>query len=154
MNGLLLQGEVDDRFSELDALRREVSELRRENTDLQNDLREVRRENSRAVSELRRQLGPLYGALRSLFGELDQFETAPEAGMPTVKIQIWEAWKKKLPGQSAKFIDALLVHGEMSAAQLRVAMQCRLNGVYETASKLTKLGLLNKNGGKYSLKQL
>ena len=51
-------------------------------------------------------------------------------------------------------ISALLDHGSMTAQQLRVAMQCGNQSVYDTATRLNKLGLLAKDGSRYSLKEL
>ena len=135
-----------------------ISSLRQENRRLSDEVLEVRRELREAhaaVAALRTQLHPLYRALQAVFGEMEHVAAGeiPAPNNPRVSA-VWESWKQKLGGMSAKFIDALLLHGEMSVAQLRVAMQCRQQTVYDVSSKLGKLGLLNKNGGKYSLKQL
>ena len=60
----------------------------------------------------------------------------------------------KLGGKQAEFIQALLEHGEMSAIQLKIATRSGQQTVYDTIHKLNKLGLINKNGGKFSLKEL
>ena len=104
---------------------------------------------------LRKELSGLYQALRAIFGEMDAAGVAgTPSSVPPTTSAIWESWKEQLPGAPAKLIDALLIHGEMNAVQLRVAMHCHINTVYETTAKMQKMGLLNKNGGKYSLKEL
>lgn len=157
----LLSGEVnitdhEDPFGDLQA---QNDNLRLEVHRLELELARTKRENARAIGALRQILSPLRGAIAAIFGEMDAIGGTDEVTPEPTKVNsrkgaVWEAWKQKLPGMSAKFIDALLVHGEMSSAQLRVVMQCRLQTVYEAASKLGKLGLLKKNGGKYSLKEL
>lgn len=67
---------------------------------------------------------------------------------------IWEKWKAQLPGKRAEAIQALLDHGELTIPQLRVAIHCGQQTAYDVTSALNKLGLINKNGGKYSLKKL
>jgi hypothetical protein len=113
----------------------------------------------RTVAELRRQLLPLFQALRAVFGEIDtiappESDQSGAAPQSDKKRAVWESWKQKLGGKPAELIDALLDHREMSAVQLRVALKCHIQTVYDTTAKLQKLGLVNKKGGKYSLKEL
>lgn len=110
------------------------------------------------VTELRRQLSPLYQALRMVFGEMDAIpvgEGVPSS-VPNVKRKVWDDWIDKFGRETlnAKLIAALLDHGTMSPAQLRVAMKCGENSVYEAIKRLKKLGLLQGTAGKYSLKEL
>lgn len=152
----LLEGIVDDRDSVIERLQEENRVLR----DSLDTERQKNREIAFAAGHLRQQLQPLHLALRAVFGELDVIPIfdAGRSGAPASvdarALAVWESWQKKLPGLPAKFIGALLEHEQMNPAQLRVAMQCRKNGVYETATKLNKLGLLDKNGSMYSLKEL
>jgi len=156
-NPLMLEGQVmpdpvDDRVARLEE---ENQELKHELLRLQQQVLAAKSEAARSVAKLRQTLKPLYDSMRLLFGEMDAIgggEETPAVG--SREQRVWESWKAKLGGMSAKFIDALLMHGELSVAQLRVAMQCRQQTVYDTASKLGKLGLLTKNGNKYSLKKL
>lgn len=153
---LQLEGNVDRRDEIIEQLRDENASLRHQVASLKSDLGSVRQENSRATAALRRQLSPLYQALQQVFGELDIIGTpdSPSLADPR-KVAVWESWKTKLGGgKPAELIDALLQHGEMNAVQLRVAMHCHINTVYETTGKLLKLGILSKNGGKYSLREL
>lgn len=154
---LLLNGVVDDRDPIISNLEDENARLNQEVLELRAEISRVRTESGRSVANLRRQLTPLYQALRSVFGEMDAIGDAPGAEAPAVNNrvkQVWDAWKQKLPGYPARFIDALLLHGEMSAQQLRVAMQCATDTVYQTATRLNKLGLISKNGSRYKLKEL
>lgn len=141
-----------------DALR----ELRDENRELRDQLREARaeitiakRESARALSALRQQLNPLYRALQAVFGEIEASGISDDGPAPTnARIAaVWENWKSKV-GSSAKLIDALLLHGEMNTSQLSVATGFHRTTIPAHVFKLNKLGLLNKNGGKFSLKQL
>jgi hypothetical protein len=146
-----------------DSRDRIIASLQEENRDLQDQVAAARREleaqrseSSRAVAELRRQLLPLFQALRAVFGEIDAI--APQAANGVYqqndkKTAVWESWMKKLPGKRADFIQALLEHGEMTGAQLRVATHTAAGSVAGIIHELKKLGLINKNGGKYSLKE-
>jgi len=138
------------------ALRDDLSEARRTINALESDLEAVRSANTRAVQALRRQLMPMYRALQALFGELDAVapEGIPEAGNPKVAA-VWQSWITKLPGKRAEIIKALLEHGEMTVAQLRVATHSGTQTIYENVSKLRALGLIVNTGqGRYSLKSL
>lgn len=124
----------------------------------------AKREAEAAIGPLRTQLTPLYRALQVLFGHMEAAgvtasdPVVPTSGRPPTGNQkhaaVWESWKQKLGPTAAKFIDALLLHEEMTVTQLRIACQCGQQTVYDTASKMSKAGLINRNGGKYSLKQL
>jgi septal ring factor EnvC (AmiA/AmiB activator) len=126
---------------------------------LESELDDAKRRNaslSLGMAELRRQLEPLHNALKMLFGELD---AAGVAGYAAADARggsegTWELWKRKLGGKQAAVIQALLEHGEMTAVQLKVATQSGYSTVSEVLSKLIGLGLVTKNGGRYSLKQL
>jgi chromosome segregation ATPase len=108
------------------------------------------------MKNLRHQLAPLHNALRLVFGELDAVgvQADQENRVPGRVASVWESWKQKLGGKQAEFIQALLDHGEMSAVQLKVATHTGTSTVPQVIYKLNQLGLINKNGGKYSLKQL
>ncbi len=144
----------------------ELAELREENKKLARALQDANvrgdraeEDTTRALSALRRQLKPLYSALQAVFGELDAAGVGdapqPEGASAAPRNQaVWEAWKKRLGGKPSQLIDALLLHGEMSSAQIAIAIQCHPNSVPQIVYKLNKAGLLNKNGGRFSLKQL
>ena len=154
----LLEGEVDRRDEIILELRDENRELVRENQNLQAELSSAKVQNSRAISMLRHQLDPLYKALQSVYGVIEasgvEEDDDPKAGTnPRVKA-VWESWKQKLGGKQAEFIQALLEHGSMTAVQLKVATHTGTSTVPQVIYKLNQLGLIDKNGGKYSLKQL
>lgn len=153
----LLSGTVvDDRD-------RRIAYLEMQNAQLSEALR-LERNKVGAIEagarELRRTTLPLYRALQKVHGDLDAMAisddtSAPTAVMPAAKSDAWSQWKQKLPGWPAKIIDALLAHGELSTAQLVVAAQCsRKQTIYDTMSKLGRLGLVRSVGGKYSLTDL
>lgn len=158
---LVLRGQVvDDRDTEIEQLRDDNRRLRRELTIANGEIARAKADSARALGALRKQLAPLYRALQAVFGELDA------AGMDEMPIessgreprvsQVWESWKSKLGGDTApaRVIDALLQHGELNVAQLKVAAKMANQTVYDSIHRLNKLGLINKNGGRYSLKQL
>lgn len=155
----IVDGTVDEtRDAQIAALEQQIRDLHREvrNANAAAQLVKVNAESS--LGELRRQLSPLYRALQQIFGELDAAGVEDSAGSsananPRVAA-VWDAWKQKLPPACGKIIDALLVHGELNSAQLRVACRLGTSTVTDAIYKLNKAGLINKNGGRFSLKQL
>jgi hypothetical protein len=142
--------------------------LRREIAGLEQELREAKSEAEtakqsatdavQAIRALRNQLEPFYKALKMVFGEITRVEAENvlESGQPrsqSASNPKWESWKKKLGGKQAEFIDALLEHGGMTGAQLKVATRCAQGTLYDTIARLNKAQLINKNGGKFSLKE-
>jgi len=165
--GIALVGQLieddDPQAAELDALRRENGRLKREVQDAKTEAARAREDANRALSRLRTQLSPLYRALQSVFGDLDAagVEDRPTAGAPDVPgvstprtSAVWDAWKQRLPPAVGKVIDALLVHGELNQSQIKVAAQLGTSTVSDCIYKLNKAGLINKNGGRVSLKAL
>jgi hypothetical protein len=167
----LLEGDViqvpDAKDTRIAELERENRQLRRDLKDAEEHGRDELEDATRALAALRRQLQPLYRALQGVFGELDAVDLpdagpgdAPQAraaGAGDSRVSaVWESWRQKLGAGSAaaRMITALEEHGELSVAQMKVAGKMASQTVYDAASKLSKLGLINKNGGKYSLKQL
>ncbi len=160
----LIEGHVEEPENEIvRLLERELAEVRRE-------LAEVRAEASRkegqalkAIQELQKVLRPVYRGLQLVFGEIEAVvgevgaePAAPQSG-PTDRVRrLWESWKVKLGAGSAaaRFIDALLEHGELSTAQMKAAGKMGTNTVYRCATKLKGLGLLNDAHGRYSLRSL
>jgi hypothetical protein len=136
-----------------------IQSLEQDNRDLREQLRiaesaisTARNESGRAVSEVKNILSPLYQSLCVLFGVMN--EVSSSAPINDKKRAIWESWKQKLPGKRAEFIQALLDHGEMTSAQLKVATHSGTSTVPQIIHELNKLGLIQKNGGRYSLKEL
>jgi hypothetical protein len=156
---LVLRGEVvDGRDAEIDVLEAEVKRLRRELAIANGEIAKAKADASRALTGLRKQLTPLYRALQSVFGELDAVgvENGPmsfAADNPRVSA-VWNNWKSKLGGGPSKVIDALLLHGDMNTQQLAIACGCDRTTIPGYIHRLNKAGLINKNGGRFSLKQL
>ena len=48
----------------------------------------------------------------------------------------------------------LLLHGELNRTQLRLHLSCATRSITDVVYKLNQAGLINKNGGKISLKEL
>jgi ribosomal protein L29 len=151
----LLEGNIDRRNEIISQLQAENDRLNDELTRLRVELARTQNEGAHAISNLRRILAPLYQGLQQIFGEIDRVSL--EADLPTTDVRksaAWDLWKQKLGGKQAEFIQALLDHGEMTAVQLKITTRCGQQTVYDTIFKLNRLGLINKNGGKISLKQL
>jgi ribosomal protein L29 len=154
----LLEGAVVEDFND-GAVRRledEIHELKRELSAARAETRQAKAEAQRAVAALRKQLAPLYQALRMVFGEIDAVGGSEAVGNePAPRIAaVWQAWKDKIGGQPAQLIDALLLHGELTSGQIAVAIGINPKNVAQVVHKLNKAGLVTKNGGKFSLKQL
>lgn len=156
---LMIEGQVevvDDRDAKIADLELYVVQLQGEVSRAQREAAQARRETAAALAALRRQLSPLYKALQAVFGELDA-AGVDESDAPTQQGQtsaVWESWKARLPGGPAKIIDALLVHREMNTQQLAIATGVHRNSIPAMIYKLNKAGVINKNGGRFSLKTL
>lgn len=110
---------------------------------------------SRAMYSLRESLNPLYLALQAIYGDLDSVGIpAVASGASPQKSAVWESWKQKLPSGEAKAIDALLLHGSLTTAQLRIHIGCATRTALNIASSLKSKGLVTKDNGKLSLKEL
>ena len=159
MTILTIEGQVED--PEVESLRAEVRSLRSELVRVRADATRASQESTRALALLRKQLTPLYRALQAVFGEIDAAgvgegvgeETGNRSENPRVST-VWQSWKSCLGGRKAQVIDALLVHGEMNTTQLAIAIGCNRNTIPNLIFELNKAGLLNKNAGRFSLKQL
>jgi hypothetical protein len=162
----LLEGEVvPDVDPEIERLRARVRGLERETADAKVEAKRAREDADRALSMLRKQLSPLYRALQAVFGELDaagvtddvpaESRAASSPNGPDVRVAaVWASWKSKLGGGAAKAIDALLVHSDLNTQQLAIATGLHRTTVPKVIYELNKAGLINKNGGRFSLKQL
>ena len=161
-------GEVDPRDLVIAKLEREAQALRRQVSDAETRASRAREDADRAMTMLRRALSPLYRSLQAVFGELDNAGVTDDgpASSPTTgsgvavgtadpRVQaVWTAWKEKLPPACGKVIDALLIHGDLNQAQIKVAAKLGTSTVSDAVYKLNKAGLINKNGGRVSLKGL
>ena len=146
-----------------------VAELQRENETLKTQVRDLNSALSEAririssleagTGRLRAALTPLYGALQHVFGDLDdmgvEMPNAPaNSGIDSRQKAIWDSWKQKLDPQAGKAIEALLTHGALNQTQLRIHIGCAKGSVPGIVFRLNKAGLIDKNGGKISLKEL
>jgi chromosome segregation ATPase len=154
----LLDGAVEDpRDAEIRDLAGQVRDLEAQLRDAQREIMQTRRESGNALAALRKQLSPLYRALQAVFGELDAAgvdDTVPLASTNTRTSAVWDAWKQKLSPACGQVIDALLIHGELNVQQICVAARMGKNTVYGVIVMLKKAGVINKQGGRFSLKQL
>lgn len=159
---LLLEGAVFEDRTLILELQQANKDLEQVNKDLRRSLvvangevASAKREASQAVAALRKQLSPLYQALQLVFGEMARVGGEDELTPTSARVSaVWDSWKQKLPGNPAKVIDALLLHGEMNNTQIGIAIGIRRSNVPQLIFKLNQAGLINKNGTKYSLKQL
>lgn len=154
---LLLEGEVveDKTASFIAALRKmddRIRELEAEVSVAKAETAQAKREAASAFVTLRKLLKPWHLTLKQIYGELDAL--GPDELPSASASPKWESWKKKLPGRPAEMIDLLLLHGEMGRNQIMAAMHCGKDTVRVTVSRLNVAGLLNKNGGRISLKEL
>lgn len=143
------------------SLRQEIRSLRQQLKDereqSQDAIREARRQSSdamRAQAKLKQYLQPFHTALQLIFGELehvDANDTPPASPSASNK---WDLWKTKLGGLQADFIQAMQDHGEVTASQLKTICHCGSSTIPQIILRLNKLQLINKNGGRYSLKEL
>lgn len=149
-NDRLLEGEYVDITP--DGPAETIKELRRQLLEMS----VAQKEYGLAIASLRSQLKPLYHALQQIFGDIAAFDDPGSAGTNgDSRIDaVWRAWKEKLPGAPAKIIDALRTHGELSTQQLAIACRIGKTTVTDSVYKLNRAGLINKAGGRFSLKQL
>ena len=153
---------LPDPMKKLRDLEAENRHLREQLSDKEDELRRERLKTAtmeRGVGELRTVLTPLYQGLAHIFGEIEgtgvgEVAASPTTGLDPRKAAVWEDWKRKMPGLPSKFIDALMLHGELTQGQLRLHAKCAAGSVAGVVSQLWKNGLINKNGGKISLKSL
>lgn len=152
---MVVAGHVFDEADELAELREEVQELRAQLRAARAVSAEAKREAAQSVAALRKQLAPLYRALQGVFGEMDAMGVDDAAPAPSSRTSaVWESWKSKMPGRTAQIIDALLLHGPLNSTQIAINIGIHRNNVPPLIHKLNKAGLIDKNGTKYSLKQL
>jgi len=154
--GLSILSAPHDPRQQIESLQRELNARNRELSELQEQLRQEQQKTAsveRGVSQLREILGPLYGGLRMVFGEIDSMGVA-ESGPTTKNSAAWEQWKTRLGGATARAIDALMVHGEMNQTQLRIILGCATRTVTNVVAALNQAKLIDKRDGKIRLKEL
>lgn len=148
----LLEGEVvdDGRDQEVESLKEQIRDLESQLADALAATAREKRNAALAMGNLRRQLSPLYQALRSVFGELDAAGVGDETA-PSTDAR-WESVKKRMPGRPAEFIDLLLVHQPMNVTQFVTLAKCSKQTAYNILSKLGQAGVVTNAGGRYSLR--
>jgi DNA-binding transcriptional ArsR family regulator len=152
----LLEGAIDNRDEIILALQSEKQDLMRENARLSTEIARIRTENMRAIRALRQQLEPLHRALKEVFGEIDAIgsDPGPQPSASPKNAAVWQAWKSRLGATASKVIDALLTHGELNTQQLAIATGLHRTTIPAGIYALNKAGLINKSGGRFSLKQI
>lgn len=159
MSQQLLEGRVElTEAQRIQELKHENVELRHRIERLELELRQAKLTNATAASNLRQLLEPLYHALQMVFGEIDVIipeGSAKTAAAPSERsTAVWEAWKSRLGTTPAKIIDALLTHRDLNTQQLAIATGLHRSTIPTAIYKLNKAGLINKNGGRFSLKEI
>lgn len=144
---------------QIESLQRELYARNRQLAESEEALRQERAKNAsieRGVQRLREVLGPLFDGLKLIHGEMDAMgiEGSSASSVDPRKAAVWEDWKRKLGGQAAKAIDALLLHGALTQSQIRLHVGCATGSTAGIVYQLNKAGIINKNGGKISLKDL
>lgn len=155
--GLSLLNSMPDQQTEIRRLQQELFARNRQLADAEDALRKEKQKTEvieSGVQQLRAVLTPLYKALQHIFGEIEEMGIGNASSVAPKHAAIWEDWKQKMPGNPAKAIDALLLHGAMTQTQLRIHVGCATGSVSDLVYKLNKAGIINKNGGKISLKEL
>lgn len=156
--------------AQVDNRDQEIDRLTRVNRQLDEALRQVRLELAQAnqdktaavnaIRALRRVLDGPYNALRAVYGEIeilgmDEPQSSsqvpqPGSGAPTR----WTALMAKLGGNKAAFIQAIIDFGPSTSTGIMAAMGIkRKQTVYDTAFELTRLGVIEKRGENYALKE-
>jgi hypothetical protein len=142
--------------------------LRREITGLEQELQKAKeeavaaklgaRDAVQAIRALREILEPFHTAIRMIYGEISRVEVG-EVGTESMRSGSlglspkWEMMKQKLGHREAQIIDALQ-HGGMTAKQLTPVLHWDIKTVYAFTKKMKDAGLLENDGGKFSLREL
>lgn len=145
----LLQGEVDTRDQELMTLRRQLAQM-----DEALRLERIKTGTLEAgARELRHILNPLFGALRKIYGEMDDMGLM---NSPAVNGDArWQAIKVRLAPRLQNAIDIFLVQGTMTSSALAAALKTsNSNCSTNVVGPLLRQGLLVRNGRELSLKEL
>lgn len=155
---LVLTGNVDNRDAIIAQLEEDNARLTRELITAKAEAKSALTANARAVAGLRKGLAPIFYPLKALFGEMEALGFDPsmsDISIPNgaAKNDKWELWKKKLGGKQAEFIAAMQEHGEMTVQQFKVSTRSGSSTIPQIIYKLNKLGLIQKNGNRYSLRE-
>lgn len=154
MSSLVLSPKIPDPQQQIRSLQQALYDRNRQLNDVEARLRESEmrcKAVEAGVLELRATLAPLYNALRQVFGEIDEMNIGETSASSS---PVWDSWKQKLGGKSAEAIDVLMMHGTLNAEQLRFHLRVANRTVYNIIGLLNKAGIIHKDGGKISLKDL
>jgi hypothetical protein len=144
MTHAMLVGQVDNRDEQIQMLEDQLRDARSQVLALEAKLEHVRK-----------RMSPLYELYQSLQAVFDKSGVIVPTGTGTDTITKWEFWKKRYPGRVAEVIDLLLIQREMNGSQLCSALKCDPRTLSaKVIYPLNKAGLINKNGGRYSLKEI
>lgn len=122
-----------------------VRQLERELAEKDRQIAHGEAANRQAVLNLRRQLAPLYKALREVFGELDTLAgdtNVPWVEDPVLNTPYWETWKSRVSRSGARIIDVLRVTPHLNNTQIAAAAKMDKGTVSNTLVVLRKLGIL------------
>lgn len=139
-----------------EALQRKVERLQDEIADAKLKIQEERNRSARtlrAQGRLRHELSPLYNALKGVMEELPSDEEAGSPSAPQSNDK-WETQKRLFPGKPSEIIDLLLIRSNMSTKELATANRSDPRTITKAIFILNNAGLIEKNAGRFSLKQL
>lgn len=144
--------------AQIESLQRE---LYQKNLRIQELEQELNKEKTRSyaveisAANLRTILLPLYNAIGGILGHVEAMDITTDGRASTKPAsKAWESWKQKLGGKTAEAIDALLLHGPMTQAQLRIQLGCATRTVTNIVGALKRAALIEKANGKISLKEV
>ena len=162
---------LPDQQRRINELTAALAEAEHRGDQLEVELKAERRKNAateKGVHHLRQLLSPFHQWMGLVFGEFDSMGVGelplgeqpddPTRTMSPRKVAVWESWIEKLGGKDSfagKMISALLQHGALTSKQIAIHIGTkRMATVYEATVKVNKAGILDKNGDRFSLKDL
>ena len=108
----------------------------------------------RAQARLKQQLSPLYQAIRGIMEDLPEEDVNVSVDSSMQPRDKWEIQKRLFPGKPSEIIDLLLIRSNMSTKELATANRSDPRTITKAIFTLNNAGLIEKNGGRFSLKQL
>ena len=147
---------VDPQVTKLEV---EVRDLKRQLAHAELEARHAKEDVTKTLAKLRHMTLPFLNLLRAVHGEIDALGIM-DTGLSSVSAAApqfdprWEAWKQKFgPTAPSRVIDALLTHGPLSRTQLRQAAEMGWSTLDAATTRLRNLGLIEKSGDRWNLKQ-
>jgi hypothetical protein len=123
--------------------------------DLEHQVGAIRKDVQRAlaeIQELRNAVGPFLVAMKKVFSSYSGTEKSPEIAVSAAASSVWDVWKQRLGGKQSEIIEVLQL-GPKTATQIKNAIGGRNSTVFAHLKKMSGMGLIVNNGGKYSLKE-